>query len=56
MVNNNAYLRNQYPSLAQSAAAPATPAVPSGATGKAKAADGKYYYHDAKGNNLGLAQ
>jgi hypothetical protein len=33
----------------------AAPSAPTGATGKAKAPDGKYYYHDAQGNNLGLA-
>lgn len=29
---------------------------PAGATGKAPGTDGKYYWHDAKGNNLGLVQ
>lgn len=36
--------------------AQAGPVAPTGATGKARAGDGKWYYHDAQGNNLGLAQ
>jgi hypothetical protein len=32
------------------------PAAPTGATGKGKAADGNWYYHDAHGNNLGRVQ
>jgi hypothetical protein len=31
-------------------------AAPAGATGKARASDGNWYYHDAQGNNLGKAQ
>jgi hypothetical protein len=30
--------------------------VPAGATGKAKGSDGLWHYHDAKGNDLGVAQ
>jgi len=32
------------------------PQIPAGATGKAKASDGLWHYHDAKGNDLGVAQ
>ncbi len=32
------------------------PVPPAGATGKGKASDGNWYYHDAKGNNLGKVQ
>lgn len=37
----------------QGSTQPSNPTTPQGATGTAKAADGKTYYHDAKGNNLG---
>lgn len=30
--------------------------IPAGATGKAKGSDGQWHYHDAKGNDLGVAQ
>lgn len=36
--------------------APRPNGIPTGATGKAKGSDGKWHFHDAKGNDLGVAQ
>jgi hypothetical protein len=52
LIGDNPTLKQLFPTVggAQEQAAPA------GATGKARAADGNWYYHDAQGNNLGKAQ
>jgi hypothetical protein len=51
-IGDNPTLKQLFPAVggAQEQSAPA------GATGKARAADGNWYYHDAQGNNLGKAQ
>jgi hypothetical protein len=50
-LGTNPYLRDMYPNPTQGQAA-----GPAGVTGKARAADGNWYYHDAQGNNLGRVQ
>jgi hypothetical protein len=51
-IGPNNYIRKREGDILQDQ----SPAVPTGITGKAPGPDGNWYYHDAKGNNLGRAQ
>ena len=51
LIGDNIYLQKY-----KSGASNSTSQIPTGTTGKAKAADGNWYYHDKDGNNLGRVE
>ncbi|MGA7856166.1 MAG: hypothetical protein WCA15_22805 [Candidatus Acidiferrales bacterium] len=61
-VSTNPYLKDMFPDPATRQETPGVSgtqplaAPPANATGKARATDGNWYYHDGQGNNLGKVQ